>query len=136
LAAYLYLARPDQLSKPVADIPPILLESNAAYWFLYRYFEAANLTRGNEELIDLYGGGVIDGYQLHRLKTELDQALVDINLKPERWRVLVGWTGERPCEENEDWREVERTELVQVVNALLALTRGASPELKLVCSGD
>ena len=135
MAAYLYLARPEQLSQPVRDVPPILLDGGAAYWFLYRYFEAANLNRENE-LIDLYGGAVIDGYQLHRLKSELEQALQDIEVKPARWKVLIGWNGEQPTQETEDWREVDRSELFQTVTAILALVRGASSELKLVCSGD
>ena len=135
MAAFIYLAYPDKLSEPATDIAPILLDDNGAYWFLYRYFQAAKLSTENGDLIDLYDGGVIDGYQLHRLKTELDQALVDIWVKPETWYVLTGWAGLKDVA-SEIWSEVQRIELIQIVNNLLALIGGVSGQLKLVYSGD
>jgi hypothetical protein len=113
-----------------------MLESDGVYWFLYRYFEAANLDRATE-LIDLYGGATIEGYQLHRLRTELEQARQDVQAKPQSWRVLLGWTSERRTVETEDWRTVQKGDVLRTIEQLLALTRCAeSSDLKLVCSGD
>lgn len=136
MAAALYLARPSEIQKPTDVVPPVVLDSNGYYWFLYRYFESANLEQHKGELIDLYGGGVIEGYQLHRLKCELEQALQDVQHRPETWKVLAGWTGTNVSVETEDWKIVEKPEMIRVITALLALVRGASDSLKLVCDGD
>lgn len=137
MAAFLYLARADRLTEQATDIPPVLLSCSATYAVLHDYFEAANLEPGYGALIDPYGYRVIDGYQLARLTAELEQALIDIKLKPERWTVLVGWLGTERCRENEIWRGVQRSELVLTVSALLALTTAATTlGLKLVNDGD
>jgi hypothetical protein len=113
----------------------VILENDGYYWFLYRYFEGANLNH-QSELIDLYGGDEIDGYQLHRLETELRTALEDVCRKPERWRVLTGWRNEAAIE-NEVWHEVERDKMVLLIQALLWLVEFAKDRhLKLICSGD
>jgi len=136
MAAALYLASRAELQRPSNVVPPVVLDSSGYYWFLYRYFESANLERHKGELIDLYGGGVIEGYQLHRLIRELEQAFEDVQHKPASWRVLVGWTGTDISVETEDWRTVEKVEMIDVISSILALARGASDSLKLVCDGD
>ena len=117
---------------------PILLtlESNACYWFLYHYFERANLDR-RHELIDLYGGAEIDGYQLDRLEDELKVALLDIANRAENWKVLVGWKSEEISRETEDWRSTEKKKLTGLVQNLLGLIGQARESgLKLVYLGD
>lgn len=136
MAAALYLASPSDLRRPASAVSPVLLESNGYYWFLYRYFESANLERHKGELIDLYDGGVIEGYQLHRLQCELELACEDVQLKPQSWPVLIGWEGETASIETELWSTVEKDEMLKVITSLLALVRGASESLKLVCDGD
>ena len=136
MAALVYLAEPASLDKPSSVLPSILLESSAEYWFLYRYFEAANLDR-RTELVDLYDGGVIEGYQLHRLQCELELALQDVEVKPESWKVLVGWSGEKQSVETEDWRSVNKSNMLALINSLLGLIYyAAQSQLKLVTSGD
>lgn len=136
MSAALYLASPSEIREPSDAVPPVVLDSSGYYWFLYRYFESANLERHKGELIDLYGGGVIEGYQLHRLQCELEQALEDVQRKPESWRVLAGWIGTDVSIETEDWKTVNKVEMLRVIASLLALVRGASDSLKLVCDGD
>jgi hypothetical protein len=70
MAALIYVADASNLANPSSAAESVMLESDGIYWFLYRYFEGANLNHASE-LIDLYGGGTIEGYQLHRLRTEL-----------------------------------------------------------------
>ncbi|WP_140637405.1 hypothetical protein [Methylibium rhizosphaerae] len=136
MAAALYLIDPANPQVALRDIAPVVLDSDGYYWFLYRYFESANLERHKGELIDLYGGGVIEGYQLHRFETELQQALAEVNHKPDSWQVLVGWKGESMSVETEEWRTVERQKLIQLIESLLALVHGSSNSRKLVCDGD
>jgi len=71
----------------------LLLNDDGYYWFLYRYFEAANLDRG-AELIDLYGGAELAGYQLERLAEELQQALRDVEAGPAEWNGLGRLVGD------------------------------------------
>lgn len=136
MAAFIYLATPDALDKRIPEVPGLLLDSTPEYWFLYRYFEAANINR-QHELIDLYGGAVIEGYQLHRLRTELEQARADVETKPETWNVLVGWNGEVASIDTEDWRALQRRSAVAIIDALLNMIQLAQTnDLKLVSSGD
>lgn len=88
MAAFLCLASPGEPDRPASGTPDFLLESSPEYWFLYRHVEGANLD-GRHDLIDLYGGGVIEDYQLHRLRTELEQALIDVATKHDEWAALV-----------------------------------------------
>lgn len=114
----------------------VLLGSDGYYWFLYRYFEGANLNR-QSELIDLYGEAEITGYQLHRLETELRTALEDVARKPERWQVLCGWNGTEIKLESENWVEVEREKMLALIQRLLWLIEFAKESnLKLICFGD
>lgn len=136
MAVFIYLASPEDLEKPIPDAPTLLLGSSPEYWFLYRYFEAANLDR-RHELIDLYGGGPIEGYQLHRLRVELEQAQSDIEAKPEAWDVLVGWKGEVASRETEDWRSVDKSSVGAIVRGMLdMIQRAEEHNVKLVTSGD
>ncbi|HEV3383907.1 MAG TPA: hypothetical protein VG097_03780 [Gemmata sp.] len=115
----------------------ILLEDDGYYWFLYRYFEGAKLYHQHQsELVDLYGGGEIDGYQLHRLETELKSALEAVGHKPEQWRMLTGWNGEVAIE-NEIWKDVEKDKMILLIQRLLWLIEFAKERsLKLIVSGD
>ena len=136
MAADLYLASSyDELD---ANRIPVELsfENDGYYWFLYRYFESANLDR-RHELIDLYGGAEICGYQLDRLEDELHTALLDIQGHPALWPVLVGWSSGTVCRETEDKRMIEKVKLVAVIESLLGLIKRAREEkLKLVYVGD
>lgn len=136
MAAHVYVAEASDLRRPSKAAPGVLLNSDGVYWFLYRYFESANLNRANE-IIDLYGGGVIEGYQLHRLRVELELAHKDVQTKPSSWQVLVGWTSEERSAETEDWQTVQREDVLSTIGQLLVLVRCAeSSDLKLICSGD
>ncbi len=121
---------------PYEAIPSVQLASDGYYWFLYRYFECANLERHADDLIDLYGGRVIEGYQLYRLRFELLQALEDIQHKSDQWVVLTGWNGERAEIDKEIWQSVEKFRMTELVRALLKLVDGVSDSLQLVSSGD
>lgn len=136
MSVSLYLADQANLQTPCREISPVTLNDDGYYWFLYRYFESANLERHKGELIDLYGGGVIEGYQLHRLRTELEQAMQDVAHKPDSWQVLVGWQGECVSAVTEDWRKVEKLEVLHLITSLLALISSSSATRKLVCDGD
>ena len=130
----LYLARSPDLP-PDADAPPaVTLDDAGCYWFLYRYFEGANLQRDRGELVDLHGGGLIEGYQLTRLIRELEQAAEDVLRKPHQWNVLVGWDG-RPSPEAEIWKTVTRSEVQEIIAAILKLAHGVSASARLICSG-
>jgi len=136
MAALIYLADPENGNKASPTLPSILLDSGGEYWFLYRYFESANLDRGTE-LIDLYGGAVIEGYQLHRLQIELELALEDTKSKPESWHVLVGWSSDKPSVETEDWRPVTKSAMLALIGSLLEMVRySAISGLKLMSNGD
>jgi hypothetical protein len=112
------------------------LDDNGYYWFLHRYFEAANIDR-REALIDLYTDAEIDGYQLARLKDELKLALVDVANRGDVFRVLVGWKGETKSRETEIRVEIERDKLLALINQLLDLVRDARDrELRLLVVGD
>jgi hypothetical protein len=118
--------------------PPELavwLDDAGIYWFLYRYFEAANLDR-SRELIDLYGSAELDGYQLDRLEVELRSARQDVQFKPDQWEVLTGWN-DTPAQENEIWQTVHKYEVLDCIDRLLALIDLARTQrLKLIVSGD
>ncbi|HXA47618.1 MAG TPA: hypothetical protein VNW52_08310 [Burkholderiaceae bacterium] len=136
MAAFVYLEDPNNANHPSEAVPGVMLDSSAEYWYLYRYFEAANLDR-SVELVDLYGGAVIEGYQLHRLQTELENALDDAQRKTASWRVLVGWSSVPQSQETEDWQIVEKSDVIKTINSLLELVRYSSTSgLKLVSSGD
>ena len=135
MAAFIFVADNWRAASASPRDRNVLLESDGYYFFLNRYFEGANLDH-HEELIDLYGGREIEGYQLHRLETELITALEDVGRKPESWRVLTGWNI-KPALENEIWREVERDRMIDLIEQLLWLTEFAKQHrLKLICSGD
>ncbi len=63
----------------------------------------------------------MQGYQLHRLDSELRQALEDIRFKPSDFKVLIGWKGTEKSVDTEDWQDVQSNELEKVVKELLSL---------------
>ena len=137
MAAHIFLATPKDLNRPAEESDSFFLEDDGYYWFLYRYFEGANLKAREAELIDLYGGGVIEGYQLYRLQTELIEALRVTHLMPDRWRVLVGWESENQSKDNERWKEVGKGEMARLIERLLRMISiASSSDLKFVSSGD
>ncbi len=90
MAATIYVAESWRTTTPAN--PPeqsVSLDDTGCYWHLYRYFEGANLDR-REELVDLYGGAEIDGYQLDRLEDELIAAREEAKGRPNQWNVLTG----------------------------------------------
>ena len=136
MAATLYVAK-DWHAKTSASPAhlTVFLDDSAEYWFLYRYFESANLDR-SRDLVDLYDGREIDGYQLDRLEDELRNAQDDVGRKPERWCVLTGWNG-FPARENKIKGEVERTSLLGTIEKLLELIGFARKQgLELIVAGD
>jgi hypothetical protein len=132
MAAFMFVAEASSLDRPSDAVEPIMLEDDGIYFFLVRYF-----IHVHDLPIDLYGGGVIEGYQLHRLRQELEQAFQDVQCKPPSWQVLVGWKTEKKSVETEDWQTVEKKDVLAAITSLLALVRCAqTTDLKLVCSGD
>ena len=137
MAAHIFLAYPKDLNRPADESEAFFLEDDGYYWFLYRYFEGANLKPHKGQLIDLYGGDIIEGYQLHRLEAELEEAFRVVRIMPDRWRVLVGWSSEAQSKDTERWEEVEKEEMSKLIGRLLTMIRKAnSTELKFVSSGD
>jgi hypothetical protein len=115
----------------------VVLNSGACYWFLYRYFEAANLPPRQHELIGLYDDGEISGYQLERLVEELEEAKADVEKKPEHFSVLTGWDGGSVAKASEIRQNLERKELLALIDALLSLGREAlAINGKLILIGD
>ena len=116
--------------------PSITFDDDGYYWFLYPYFETANLNR-RFELVDLYGNSEIDGYQLERLRDELLEARLDVEKRADTWKVLVGWTGTTKSRTTEIWRSVYRTEFLDRIDHLLRLVDAARVGgRKLVVVGD
>ncbi len=136
MAASIYVADSWRTTSPAnREEQTVWLDDTAIYWHLYRYFEAANLDR-RHELVDLYGGAEIDGYQLDRLEDELCAARDDATTRPEQWTILTGWN-DTPSRENELWRTVLRNELLETINKLLVVIDFArNNKLKLIVSGD
>jgi hypothetical protein len=146
MVALVYVADASDLNRPSDAVPSIVLKDDATYWFLYRYFEAANLDPsehlidlyvGDKDLLSFYGGRIIEGYQLHRLRQELEQAFQDVQFKPPSWRVLVGWNGSKKSAESEDWKTVQKDDVLSAISSLLALVYCAdTSDLKLICFSD
>lgn len=90
------------------------------YWFLHRYFVQASLTPGDFSFLNLYEDTELADYQLQRVRTELQEALVDLSARPKSFRVLVGWSGEVCSAETEDWQTIERASVESIVRELLA----------------
>ena len=119
------------LARDIEDIdrerlPVRLSLGGALYWFLHRYFVHADLEPGNYSFLNPYEDTQLNGYQLHRLKTELEQALTDLSAYPGTFKVLVGWTGTRQSVESEDWKEVERESAETTIKAFLDLINEAA----------
>ena len=136
MAAYIYIAEAGNLEVAQSGHATLLLESTPEYWFLYRYFEAANLDH-QHELIDLYGGSPIDGYQIVRLKAELENAKIDAEARPQAWKVLTGWDGEKPSLNTEIWEEADKGKVISIIESLNNMIDECNKNgLVLVCSGD
>jgi len=135
MAATIYVA---ENWRAAPENPPertVWLNDTGCYWHLYRYFEGAKVQR-TEELIDLYGGAEIDGYELDRLEYQLIAARDDAGHKPNEWKVLTGWHGS-PARENEIWGVVKKTELLEIISKMIWLIDFArESKLKLIVSGD
>ncbi len=115
----------------------VVLEGDGKYWFLYWYFEAANLPPKQHELIDLYSDSEISGYQLDRLIEKLNEARADTLNKPERWEVVTGWHTSTISKETELRSSVERVDMIALIDQLLSMANEARERgLKLVSIGD
>lgn len=135
MAADIYVAENCRATRANPPERAVWLDDTGCYWHLYRYFEGAKVQR-TEELIDLYGGAEIDGYELDRLEDELIAAREDASHKPNEWKVLTGWN-ESPSRENEIWRVVKKTELLEIIAKMMWLIDFARKnKLKLIVSGD
>jgi len=129
--------KPDQPLPRGVNRTSVHLDDNGYYWWLYRYFEAANLPPRNGELIDLYGDSEISGYQLERLRRELSEARFDAAHRPEEWEVVIGWDGEQICAATESVSVVRRSEMLEIIDELLSLTTSAlEHNLPVTCKGD
>jgi hypothetical protein len=111
---------------------PAVSLGGSTYWFLHRYFVQASLAPGDFSFLNLYEDTELSGYQLHRLSSELKEALVDLSARPSTFAVLVGWNGETRCAEAEDWKNVERAEVERVTKQLLELVHEATSKKQLI----
>jgi hypothetical protein len=116
--------------------PTVHLDDNGYYWFLNRYFEAANIEQSTP-LIELYGDAEIHGYQLARLKDELKLARDDAKRRRDSFKVLVGWKGDVKSRETEVRMTVEREKLLVLIKQLLDLVADARErKYRLLVVGD
>jgi hypothetical protein len=112
------------------------------FWFLYRYFESANLHPADklppdDSLIDPYCDNAIEGYQMERLEEELNVARKDIQWRDEIWEVRAGWNGKHKSKETEIRKQVSKTQMCELIDKLLLLISEAKrTNQKLVCVGD
>jgi hypothetical protein len=135
MAADIGFAR-DQVLPPGVCRTTVYLQDDGYYWWLYWYFEAANLTR-QYELIDLYGDSELSGYQLERLRRELVEARLDASHRPDEWRVVTGWNGLLVSADTEAVSIVHRTEMLKLIDQLLLLVAvGLEHDLPVICIGD
>ena len=130
------------LARYVEDIdrerlPVRLSLGGALYWFLHRYFVHADLEPGSYSFLHPYEDTELNGYQLHRLSTELKQALVDLSAYPESFEVLVGWVGTKKTLESEEWRQVDKPDAYLTINRMLDLiVEAQKKEMSLWAIGD
>ena len=135
MAADIYVAENWRANRANPPERSVWFEDNGYYWHLYRYFEGAKVQR-TDELIDLYGGAEIEGYELDRLEDELAAAREDASHRPEEWKVLTGWK-ESPARENEIWRVVQKADVLEIIANMLWLIEFAKAnKLKLIVRGD
>jgi hypothetical protein len=102
-------------------LPVRMSLGGATYWLLHRYFVHTDLNPGGFDFMNMYEDTEINGYQLHRLKTELKEALRDLSARPSTFPVLTGWLGTEKTRGAEDWREVDREKAARVIESLLSL---------------
>lgn len=118
-------------------LKPRISLGGALYWFLHRYFVHASLEPGDFSFLNPYEDTTIQGYQLHRLKSELEIAHVDMAARNGNVKVLVGWHGESKTLDSEEWRQVHADELRQAISQLIELIVEAQTEEKyLYALGD
>jgi hypothetical protein len=135
MAADIFVAENYRATRANPPERSVWLDDTGCYWHLYRYFEGAKVRR-TEELVDLYGGAEIDGYELDRLEDELIAARDDASHRPNEWKVLTGWK-ESPARENEIWGVVKKSDLLEIIARMMWLIDFARQNrLKLIVSGD
>lgn len=104
-----------------SGLRPRLSLDEPVYWFLYRYFLLASLERDDSSFLNLWDDSELNGYQLHRLKSELQGALLDLSARPMSFPVLVGWSGQVRCTETEQWETVSRSQVERTIHKLLEM---------------
>lgn len=114
------------------SLRPRVSVGGATYWFLHRYFVQADLNPGDYSFLNCYEDTELQGYQLHRLKTELELARLDLSTRVGEVRVLTGWLGETKSLKAEDWKMAQTEELTQTVSQLLELVAEAQTQNKLL----
>lgn len=120
-----------------AGLPRRLSLGGPVYWFLHRYFVQAALDPGDFNFLNQYEDTEIKGYQLHRLITEMNEALADITSRPSIFSVLVGWKGSEKSKGAEDWMSVEKVEVERAAKRLRSLAIEAQQKgLVLYAIGD
>ena len=136
MAADIQLASSRDLSSSGTP-PSVQLYDDGYYWWLYWYFEAASLPPRKAELIDLYGDAEISGYQLDRLRRELEEARFDAMHRPDEWQVVIGWTEAWMSADTERISVVQKAEMLRVIDALLLLVMtGLGYDVPVACVGD
>lgn len=99
------------------------LEDNGAFWFLYPYFEA--LAESTGQWIDLYETAQFHGNELSKLLETLRTVVGDVRDQPESWEVLTRWTEKDGRRDKETYDTVQRRELEQLLQNLIAMAEQA-----------
>jgi hypothetical protein len=136
MACYVHLATSPISHSLTKGQPGFLVDDTPEYWFLYPYFETANMDTSTD-LIDLYGGRQINKDQLIRLERELLRALSEINSCDEALLALVSWSGDRNAAVMGRWEIVKRDNLINLINSFLSIIADSKATgLSVVLSGD
>lgn len=127
----------DKMQIEALKLRPRVSLGGPTYWHLHRYFVHADLDPGSYAFLNLYEDTEVSGYQLHRLKAELSEALLDLSAKPETFQVLKGWHGATKSQGSEDWSSVQSDEVRRTILDLLSAIADAEEKgLVLFAIGD
>ena len=95
------------------------IPDEAAHAFFFRYFADAQIDRSKHNYLGFWGGTVVSGYGLVRLRQVLEDSLSDLANRPSRFRVLCGWKTMEIGEETERWEEVDRDALMEIAREII-----------------
>lgn len=116
---------PDRATIDAQAIPHRVVLDDWSYAFFSRYFQQAQLDPHDTAFLDQGGETVLSGYQLYRLRVELEGALLDLSARPDTFHILVGWRGVERSQETEIHYRQQRDDLRDEAQQLIALLQDA-----------